>query len=1239
MRNKKMFRRFFAIVLATGLSLSAWAQEASSAFNLEQNDEHEILIATPDASSGSCGVERWSVKTGTDPDVGLVNLNNPVIQTVSYLRSLTAPATPPANSRVQPTETTMFVIDATLIQYKLENDSDYHLVIKDAQGNTMIGEIPDPACVNASSPFAAYIQSARQQFDSKYNVTTSFQTVSIPVQLTGIGFFDFLHGQTGVAPNGIELHTVLDVQFNPGSGGTPNYALSTAPGSVVTAQGGSTSTTVSVTPSNGFSSNVNFSVAGLPSGVTASFSPASAATTSTLMLTASSTAATGAATLTITGTSGTLSHTTTLNLTVNAAGGGGGGVQTAVYNSTLKAPGCSTIGASCDSGPSLLLGRGTLSGGTEPNQPNTINNSCADGTSGTFHSDESNDRLVIATTDGSPLAAGKTVKITATVWAYDSTSDALDLYSAANANSPTWVFLNTIAPSAAGAQTLSTTFTLPAGGLQAIRANFRYQGTAAACSTGAYDDHDDLIFAVGAGAAVPDFTIGAAPSAATLNQGASSTSIISVTPSGGFTGSVTLAASGLPTGVTATFSPTSTTGISTMTLTASSTAVTGTKTVTITGTSGSLTHTTTLNLTVNAAATPDFALSASPTAASITQGSTTTDMITITPANGFTGSVALSASGLPSGVTAVFSPSNTTGSSTLTLTASVGATTGAATVTITGISGSLTHSKTVNLTVNASSASPIPHYDHVVIVIEENTSQSTVIGNSAAPYINSLAAAGANFTQSFAITHPSQPNYLALFSGSTQGLTDDSCPHTFTSGNLGNQLVAAGFTFAGYSETMPSNGYTGCTSGTSGYARKHNPWVNFSNLATSTNLPYTSFPTDFTTLPTLSFVIPNLCDDMHDCSLSTGDTWLKNNLDAYVTWAKTHNSLLIVTWDEDDSSTTANQVATIFAGASVKPGNYPETINHYRVLRTLEDMYGLAALGSAATATPITDVWGTTVATPDFALSASPTAASVIQGSTTTDTITITSSNGFSGSVALSASGLPSGVTASFSPSSTTGTSTMTLTASSTATTGTKTVTITGTSGALSHTTSIALTVNAVGGGGAQTAVYNTTLKAPSCATVGSSCDSGATLLLGRANLAGGVEPHQPNTINSSCADGTSGTFHSDESNDRIKVATSDGTPLAAGKTVTVTATVWAFDGTSDALDLYYAPNANSPVWTPIQTSIVPTAAGANVLTATYTLPSGSSQAIRANFRYQGSASSCSTGAYDDHDDLIFSVN
>jgi len=138
-----------------------------------------------------------------------------------------------------------------------------------------------------------------------------------------------------------------------------------------------------------------------------------------------------------------------------------------------------------------------MSGGAEPNQPNNINGSCADGTSGTFHSDESNDRILVASAGGGTLTHGQTVKVTATVWGWNTgSSDSLDLYYAANANSPTWVFIGSIVPPAGGAQALSATYTLPTGSLQAVRANFRYQGSASSCSTGAFDDHDDLIFAV-----------------------------------------------------------------------------------------------------------------------------------------------------------------------------------------------------------------------------------------------------------------------------------------------------------------------------------------------------------------------------------------------------------------------------------------------------------------------------------------------------------------------------------------------------------------------------------------------------------------------------------------------------------------------------------------------------------------------------------------------------------------------
>ena len=142
--------------------------------------------------------------------------------------------------------------------------------------------------------------------------------------------------------------------------------------------------------------------------------PANGSANSTLTLTASSTETTGNATVTVTGTSGTLTHSTTIALTVSSSTG----AQTAVYSSTLKAPECATVGSSCDSGPSLLLGRDHISGGAEPNQPNTIGSSCADGTTGTFHSDESNDRIVVTSTSGGALTHGTSVTVTATVWAY-----------------------------------------------------------------------------------------------------------------------------------------------------------------------------------------------------------------------------------------------------------------------------------------------------------------------------------------------------------------------------------------------------------------------------------------------------------------------------------------------------------------------------------------------------------------------------------------------------------------------------------------------------------------------------------------------------------------------------------------------------------------------------------------------------------------------------------------------------
>jgi phosphatidylinositol-3-phosphatase len=252
----------------------------------------------------------------------------------------------------------------------------------------------------------------------------------------------------------------------------------------------------------------------------------------------------------------------------------------------------------------------------------------------------------------------------------------------------------------------------------------------------------------------------------------------------------------------------------------------------------------------------------------------------------------------------------------------------------------------------APAAIPIP--EHVILVMEENHGYSQIIASSNAPYINTLASVGASFTNSHAITHPSQPNYLELFSGSNQGVTDDSCPHTFSVPSLESELIAATKTFRGYSEGLPAVGATVCASGL--YARKHVPWTDFSKDLTSDNLPFTSFPTNYSKLPTVAWVIPNLDDDMHNGTIRQGDTWLQAHLLDYVNWAMKNNSLLIVTFDEDQGTTT-NHIATIFVGPMVKPGKYSEKINHYNVLRTIEDMYGLSHLGNSSNATPITDVW------------------------------------------------------------------------------------------------------------------------------------------------------------------------------------------------------------------------------------------------------------------------------------------
>jgi methionine-rich copper-binding protein CopC len=670
----------------------------------------------------------------------------------------------------------------------------------------------------------------------------------------------------------------------------------------------------------------------------------------------------------------------------------------------------------------------------------------------------------------------------------------------------------------------------------------------------------------------PDFSIGASPSSVTVTQGSNGTSTVTITSLNGFNSATTLSATGLPSGVTAAFSPNPVTPAangsvpSTLTLTASSTATTGTATVTVTGTSGSTVHSTTISLTVNATAQPNFTIGASPSSVTVTQGGNGTSTITVTSQNSFSSATTLSATGLPSGVTAAFStnpvtpPANGSATSTLTLTASATATTGAATVTVTGTSGTLTHTATIALTVNSS------------------------VGTQTAVYDTTLKA--------------------------------PKCVNAASGCDSGPSLLLGRDTLAGGSEpNQPNTINSSCADGTSGtfHSDESNDRLMVATTDGSTMAAGKSVKVSATVWAYSSFTSDNL--DLYYTANASTPTWV-----------------LIGT------------ITPTVAGAQTLSATYTLPSGTLQAVRAQFRYQGSASSCTTGSYNDHDDlIFAVGAGTPSFTVAAAPTAVTVTQGSTAPSTITVTSQNGFNSATTLSVSGLPTGVTAAFSPNPVTppangsATSTLTFTASSTATTGTSTVTVTGTSGTTTATANITLTVSS--SSSAQTAVFDSTLKAPKCATVGSSCDSGATLLLGKDTMSGGAEPNQPNNINAACADGTSGTFHSDESNDRIVVTSTGGGSLTHGQTVTVTATVWAWNtGSSDALDLYYTANANSPSWVFIGT-IVPSAGGAQALSATYTLPTGALQAVRANFRYQGSASSCSTGAYDDHDDLIFAVN
>ena len=263
----------------------------------------------------------------------------------------------------------------------------------------------------------------------------------------------------------------------------------------------------------------------------------------------------------------------------------------------------------------------------------------------------------------------------------------------------------------------------------------------------------------------------------------------------------------------------------------------------------------------------------------------------------------------------------------------------------------------------ATRAPAVPRFQHVILVVFENEEVDSILGNSDAPNFNRLAARYATVVNYDAVAHPSLPNYLALISGSTQGI-DSDCTDCIVGGtSIADTLAAAKKSWKLYAEGLPSVGFTGASAGR--YAKKHNPFVYFRRNLTRSRLqrvvPLTQFASDVARnrLPAFSLIVPDLCHDMHDCSVSTGDTWLGQFVSPLLAGTRLRNSVLFVVFDEGTSDTGGGgRVAALALGPLVRPHSQAtRATNHYGLLRTIEQGLRLRLLGRSAHAQSITGIW------------------------------------------------------------------------------------------------------------------------------------------------------------------------------------------------------------------------------------------------------------------------------------------
>jgi len=255
----------------------------------------------------------------------------------------------------------------------------------------------------------------------------------------------------------------------------------------------------------------------------------------------------------------------------------------------------------------------------------------------------------------------------------------------------------------------------------------------------------------------------------------------------------------------------------------------------------------------------------------------------------------------------------------------------------------------------------VPSFDHAIVIVFENKEANQVLGSVDAPTFNAMAKRYAVATRYYGVTHPSLPNYLALVSGSTQGIRTDCTSCIVSAPNLADTLAGAGKTWKLYAEGLPRPGFTGAFWGR--YAKKHDPFLYFRDVVGDRTrltrvVPLTALRRDLRRgrLPDFSFVVPNMCNSMHDCSVATGDAWLRAQLPPLLALPRT---AVFIVFDEGSSNTRGGgHVAALILGTAVRSGSrFAAVTGHYGLLRTIEQAWGLPLLGHSAGATPITGIW------------------------------------------------------------------------------------------------------------------------------------------------------------------------------------------------------------------------------------------------------------------------------------------